>query len=104
MEGRVRIALDRIGKERGTPCYVYFLDEILARAAELKAAFQDRFLISYAVKANPNRNLLKRLRGAVPALDVSSGQELDRALSAGFSAEQLSFSGPGKRRCELEHA
>ncbi|MGQ0634363.1 MAG: type III PLP-dependent enzyme [Planctomycetaceae bacterium] len=104
MDDRIRTTLDRIGARQGTPCYVYFLDEILSRAALLQRTFQNRFTISYAVKANPNVEFLRQLRGAVGALDVSSGQELDRALAAGFESTQISFSGPGKRRAELEHA
>lgn len=96
--------LNRIGHERGTPAYVYFAQHILDRCRALKAAFGDRFEISYAVKANPNGALLSLLYEHVAGLDVSSAGELDRGLAAGYAAGRLSFSGPAKRPFELERA
>lgn len=96
--------LDRIGRDFGTPCYVYFAEDVRARADGLRAAFGGRFHISYAVKANPNPALLVRLYDWVDGLDVSSGGELSRALAAGWEAARVSFTGPGKTTEELEYA
>jgi diaminopimelate decarboxylase len=85
----------------GTPCYVYFMEEIAARCQALRQAFAQRFKISYAVKANPNGGLLQRLRAHTDALDISSAGEMQRALGAGWPAQRLSFTGPGKRPQEL---
>lgn len=93
--------LKRIASERGTPFYAYFLDQVYARIARLRAAFAGRFAISYAVKANPAAGLLGALRGHCELLDVSSGGELEAALAAGFAGTQLSFTGPGKSEAEL---
>jgi len=87
-----------------TPCYVYFLDEVLERFERVRAAFGGRFGISFAVKSNPNLALLERLRPHVVTLDVSSGGELDRALRAGFAPRDITFSGPAKREPEVEQA
>ena len=88
----------------GTPCYVYFMEDIAARCAALRQAFARRFTISYAVKANPNVGLLRRLRSHAEALDVSSAGEMRRALHAGWPPQCLSFTGPGKRSQELAAA
>jgi diaminopimelate decarboxylase len=104
MNESIRRTLDRIGREFGTPCYVYFLDCIHGQIASLKRAFGGRFAISYAIKANPNGALLGQLREAIDMLDASSLGELDRALEAGYKADRLTFSGPGKRPFELERA
>jgi diaminopimelate decarboxylase len=105
MDDSLRIAcLAAAAREHGTPCFVYFLDDIRERVNELKRAFGERFHLSYAVKSNPNPELLRRLREHVHLLDVSSGGELERGLRTGFPAEALTFSGPGKRNPELEAA
>ncbi|MFN9947291.1 MAG: type III PLP-dependent enzyme, partial [Planctomycetota bacterium] len=78
----------------GTPCFVYFLDEVLARIAAVRQAFGGAFAITYAIKANPAPALLRRLRGAVDGIDVSSGGELTRARAAGDPAA----AGPIPRR------
>src|SRR5690554_3693836 len=90
-----------IAERFGTPCYVYFMEEIKARCEALRQAFAPRFKISYAVKANPNVKLLQRLRAHTEALDISSAGELQHALSAGWPPQCLSFTGPGKRAQEL---
>ncbi len=96
--------LRQIADQRGTPFYAYFLDDVFARIAALREAFAGRFMISYAVKANPAPGLLASLRGRCDLLDVSSGGELESALAAGFRGEQLSFTGPGKSEDELRLA
>ncbi len=88
----------------GTPAYVYLTDRITARAEQLNADFGRWFKLSYAVKCNPNVALLSWLKGSVPYLDVSSIGEVRRAISAGWSASNLSFTGPAKRRAELAEA
>jgi diaminopimelate decarboxylase len=85
----------------GTPSYVYFLDDILKRAALINRVFAGNLEISYAVKANPNVALLRGISAAIGGLDVSSGGELVRGLECGYAPERLSFSGPGKSIEEL---
>ncbi len=85
----------------GTPCFIYFLDDVRARLDALRQAFGDRFEVSYAVKSNPNPALVAWMKDRVPALDISSGGELRRALAAGWSGDRISFTGPGKRHWEL---
>ncbi|MEX2215017.1 MAG: hypothetical protein WD768_12860 [Phycisphaeraceae bacterium] len=96
--------LQQIAREHGTPCYVYFFDDVLARLSLLREAFGGRFKISYAVKSNPNLDLLRRLRNQADFLDISSEGELKRSLDAGWPASSLSFTGPGKRVAELKAA
>lgn len=96
--------LIRIAREYDTPCFVYQMDVINQRIEELRTAFGHRFKISYAVKSNPNQVILQRLQTRVDMLDISSSGELIRARQAGWSAQQLSFTGPGKRDSELQLA
>ena len=99
-----RQALCLVADQIGTPTYVYIADKIYRRIEEIQTAFEGRFKISYAVKANPNSELLRLLKPRIEMLDVSSGGELQRALDCGYAAEQLSFSGPGKTVAELQSA
>jgi len=96
--------LQRVADEVGTPAFVYFADPIEARAQSLKAAFERRFALSYAVKSNPNAALLHWLKGRVEYLDVSSIGEFHAGVRAGWDPRRLSFTGPGKRDFELKQA
>lgn len=96
--------LQSAADEFGTPCYVYDLAAIQRRSQRLRQAFGGRFLLSFAVKSNPNLALLDWLRSHADGLDVSSVGELRLALAAGWPASQLSFTGPGKRDAELREA
>jgi diaminopimelate decarboxylase len=93
--------LRTVARDYGTPSYVYFMDEVRARVERVRGTFGKRFHISYAVKCNPNPAVLRKLRGVVDTLDVSSAGEVLRALDAGWDARQLSFTGPGKTQAEL---
>jgi len=94
--------LRQIADTFGTPAYVYDMDHIRARTIALRNSLQRQFQISYAMKANPNRELLSRMRECVDRLDVSSGGELTHAIDAGWSPELIGFTGPGKRDVELQ--
>ncbi len=96
-----RDILADVARQFGTPYFIYFLDDVQARLEALRQAFGGRFEVSYAVKSNPNPALLAWMKDHVPALDISSGGELRRALAAGWSSDRISFTGPGKRSWEL---
>jgi diaminopimelate decarboxylase len=99
-----RRLLDRIAHTVGTPCYVYFAEAMRRRFDVLAGVFGGRLGISYAVKSNPNGDLLKAIRDKVETLDISSIGEADRAIAAGYPADMLTFSGPAKRYAELSRA
>lgn len=100
--GALKVVLRTVARDFGTPCYVYFMDQVRERVERVRSAFGNRFRISYAVKSNPNPFILRKLRGVVDMLDVSSGGEVVRALAAEWDAATLSFTGPGKTPAELQ--
>lgn len=104
MDNWTRGILRQARREHGTPVYVYFLDRMLENIERVRRVFDGRFGISFAVKSNPNLELLRRLSRHMDTLDVSSGGELQRAIDAGHPAGKVTFSGPAKRRDELELA
>ena len=93
-----------IAREYGTPLYLYERAQLRKKRDDLRAALPADLLITYAVKANPNRELLAELAGLYDGADVASGGEMEAALAAGFPAGKLSFAGPAKSKEELRAA
>ena len=83
-----------LAAQHGTPFYVYDLTVLRHRVRHARAAMPAKVL--FAVKANPNPELLRALHGEVDGLDVASRGELETALACGFAGETLSFTGPAK--------
>ncbi len=107
-DGEILIAgrpLSQVVAEVGsTPCYLYDRQRLAERAGQLRAAFPERVLLHYAIKANPRPALVGFLAGHVDGFDVASGGELRVTLDAGMDREHISFAGPGKREAELVQA
>lgn len=85
----------------GTPLYVYDLDVIDGRVADLRAALPPTFELAYAAKANPSLAVLAHMGSLGLGLDVASRGELLAASSAGMGPERVIFTGPGKTDAEL---
>lgn len=88
----------------GSPLYVYDLDVVSARVAELRGALPRRVEVAYAVKANPSLAVLAHLASLGLGADVASAGELDAVLRAGMAAGGIVMTGPGKRDQELRAA
>ncbi len=102
-EGRSTL-LKKAADKFGTPSYVYFADDIRRQAREVAGAFKGSFVTSYAVKANPNLQVLAILQEEGLELDVSSIGEFRRGVSAGFDPAKISFTGPAKKACDIREA
>jgi diaminopimelate decarboxylase len=99
------VSLTRIAEEIGTPVYVYSAAQLERNCRSLTAAFSAYpTLPCFAVKANSNPVLLKRIFEAGFGADVVSGGELRIALAAGARADQIVFSGVGKLESEIQLA
>jgi diaminopimelate decarboxylase len=85
------------------PIYVYDLDFIRQRFEALSTALAGARLY-FAVKANPNPQVLQCLKSAGSGADVVSLGEIKRALESGFSTEDIVYSGVGKTRHEITEA
>lgn len=96
--------LEDIIGQYGTPLYLYHAGCAQERAEALRRRLNFTTRLYYAVKANPNPDLLKAMRGHVDGLDISSGGELQSGLDCGYDPAHFSFAGPGKRDEELELA
>jgi diaminopimelate decarboxylase len=85
------------------PTYIYDIDIIRTRFQKMKKALNG-VGIYYAMKANSNLELLKVLKSEGSKIDVVSGGEIDRALQAGFTPDDIVFSGVGKTVRDLSRA
>lgn len=98
----------KIMKNKKTPCYLYskktITDTYKAFYTEAIKAKIPNPLVCYAVKANPNNEVLTILRKCGAGADVVSGGELRAALKAGIDPQKIVFSGVGKTREEITFA
>jgi diaminopimelate decarboxylase len=102
-----RMELEDAIRRFGTPFFLYDLAAVGERIRELRARLHPDIRLFYAVKANPNPEVLAVLSGSADGADVASAGELTRSLDAGFKPGDLSFAGPGKTdeelRCAVRH-
>jgi diaminopimelate decarboxylase len=85
-----------------TPLFVYDMNLIRKRVADLRAAMPPSLRIHYAMKANPLPALVSEAVKITDGIDVASVGEMHIALKSG--AQHVSFAGPGKQDHELEDA
>jgi diaminopimelate decarboxylase len=97
-------SLAEILRGRTRPVYVYNWANIRQRIDWYRGAFTRPIRICYALKANPHLALLTRMAQKGLGADVVSGGELERALTAGMSPQNIVFSGVGKSTEELSLA
>jgi diaminopimelate decarboxylase len=99
------VDLPSIAREVGSPSYVYSWNAIRQAYASVDQALQHtKHQICYAVKANGNLAILRRLGKLGCGADIVSGGELVRAREAGIPPERIVFSGVGKTDAEIESA
>jgi diaminopimelate decarboxylase len=99
------VPLEQIAREVGTPVYVYSENAMRCQIKLFGEAFRSvPHHICYAVKANSNLTLLRRLAAWGTGFDVVSGGELFRVLRAGADGNKVVFDGPGKTADEIRYA
>ena len=99
------VAIERIAKEVGTPCYVYSHATLSRHYRAFDGAFQSvPHIVAFAMKANSNLAILRLMAKEGSGADIVSGGELYRALKAGIPPSKIVFAGVGKSRDELRYA
>ena len=99
------VSVAAIADAVGTPAYVYSAESIRQaywRLDEAFLAYPHR--IHFALKSNSTLALIRLLRGCGCLADANSVGELQVAERAGFTPEDLVFTGVGKTRDELAFA
>ncbi len=94
-----------LAERYGTPLYVYSKKTIERHYKAFDTALGKLdHLICFSVKANSNVNFLRLLGGLGAGVDIVSGGELHRALTAGIDPRKIVFSGVGKQEHEIREA
>jgi diaminopimelate decarboxylase len=94
-----------IARQVGTPFYLYSHATLTRHFKAFNDAFEglDR-LVCFSAKANTSLAVLKLLANLGSGLDIVSGGELFRGLTAGFPPDRIVYSGVGKRVDEIDFA
>ncbi|PUA34645.1 type III PLP-dependent enzyme [Paenibacillus elgii] len=87
-----------------TPFYLYDGRSLYDNYHEIRKSLDESVEIFLSLKANNNVSLAKLFAKWGTGVEVASKGELLLALKAGFSPENIIFSGPGKLEEELELA
>jgi diaminopimelate decarboxylase len=93
------VSLEDIARAVGTPCHVYSAALLTERFTALGRALASvPHRLHYALKANSTLAVVSHLRQLGAAADVNSAGELEVALRAGFTPDQIVVTGVGKTR------
>jgi len=86
-------------------CYVYDTIPMRKKFSYLAGIMPEGVEIFYAMKANPHAAFLRAaFEGGARGIEIASLGEAEKAVSAGFSPDQLIYTGPGKSPEELTWA
>jgi diaminopimelate decarboxylase len=102
------IDITTLASKHKTPFFLYSEDILTHNYTEFYQGAMNSGLINplvcFALKSNPNRELVKILNKLGSGADIVSGGELKRALEAGIPPEKIVFSGVGKTEDEILYA
>jgi diaminopimelate decarboxylase len=93
-----------LAEEFGTPMYIYDRGWLARQREKLRSVLPEEIKISYAVKANPNAELIQIMGELYEGFDIASQGEMEKVIASGISPSRLSFAGPGKSTAELRAA
>lgn len=101
MRDEFKAQLPEAARRFGTPLFAYDWSDIESRAKSVQDAFSSTddltCRVFYAMKANPNLGLLRRMRERLGVgFEACSLGELERAVRAGASGRDIVLHGPGK--------
>ncbi|MCM8539294.1 MAG: type III PLP-dependent enzyme [Lentisphaeraceae bacterium] len=96
------LAQEIIG-QHGSPCFVLSLDEIERNFLSLSSALPN-VKFYYAVKANPDKNILQKLGSLGCYFDVSTNREVEKVLEQGIPCGHCIHTHPIKHDAEIEFA
>jgi diaminopimelate decarboxylase len=92
-----RETAEQIARRHGTPVIVYSRAQIRANYKALRRVFskssQLPLRVCYAMKANPQREILRLLEKQGAWIDAVSPREVEEALQAGFPPRKILFTG-----------
>jgi diaminopimelate decarboxylase len=96
--------ISSIVAEHPTPLYIFDSSVVKWRHDQIRKHLPPEIEVTYAVKANPNLDILKLMGTLYTGVDLASQGEMEKCLQAGIDASRMSFAGPGKHPRELKAA
>ena len=92
-------------RDMETPFYLYDT-ELLRQTLEsvVNESKRYNYKVHYAIKANYDDRLLAIIREYGLGVDCASGNEVQKAIEAGFDPKSIVYAGVGKRDKELKYA
>lgn len=88
----------------GTPMYVYDGDALKEHYEHITSWLHQTAEVFFSFKSNGNVSIASLLRSFGAGIEVASEGELFMAIKAGYSPQQIIFSGPGKQKEEIDTA
>ena len=99
------VPLSSIAAAVGTPVYVYSAETVRGRLRAFQSALGAYpHAIHYALKANSCLAVVRVVRAAGGLVDANSGGEIELALRAGYTPDDIVFTGVGKTPAEIDQA
>ncbi|PJZ70480.1 diaminopimelate decarboxylase [Leptospira perolatii] len=95
------ILAEDLASKFGTPIYAYNAEAARNNLSEVRSALGSNIEILYALKANPNAGIAQIFRKSGTGCEVASAGEILVAKFAGFTGDQIQFSGPGKSEQDI---
>ena len=98
----LHLIVDKL-KNIQTPFYFYDTEILSATLTAVEEAIEsnENYTVHYAVKANSNPSVLKKIADAGFGADCVSGGEIEACISAGFNPQKIVFAGVGKTDWEI---
>jgi len=94
--------IKRFAQDKETPCLILDLDVVRTKYEELRKNIPFA-KIYYAVKANPNDEVVSLLRDLGSCFDVATRYELDQLLRLGVSPDRMSYGNTIKKERDIAY-
>ena len=91
-------------KKYGSPLYLYDLNKIDSSYKNLKNSIPKNSKILYSIKANPNKEIIKKFKNLKCEFEVSSIGEVKKVLECGVNSKNIFLTGPAKSHSDLNFA
>jgi ornithine decarboxylase len=94
--------MKRFAQDKETPCLILDLEVVRSKYEELRKNIPYA-KIYYAVKANPNDEVVSLLRDLGSCFDVATRFELDQLIRLGVSPDRMSFGNTIKKEKDIAY-
>ena len=90
-------------KQPNSPAFVFDLSMVKKNYLKLKGLFKD-IEVFYAVKANPNKEIINLLNKLGSSFDCASLEEIRNCLKSGVSVKKISYGSTLKKEVDIKKA